>query len=65
MTASAERETDARALRFWTAPWQSSKAPKGPEAFVLSHFCRREGSPPLPGWLTEWLENRLQMISCW
>jgi hypothetical protein len=26
------------------------------------HFCQPWGSPPLPCWLTEWLERRLQTI---
>jgi hypothetical protein len=34
-----------------------------PEAFVLSHFGKLMGSPSFPGWLTKWLESRLQTIN--
>jgi hypothetical protein len=34
------------------------------EAFVLSHFGVLVGSRSFPGWLTKWLEKRLQTISC-
>jgi hypothetical protein len=32
------------------------------EAVVLSHFGWLVGSPSFPGWLTKWLEGRLQTI---
>jgi hypothetical protein len=32
------------------------------KALVLSHFGQLAGSPSFLGWLTKWLERRLQTI---
>jgi hypothetical protein len=36
---------------------------KAPRALILSHFSLPAGSLSLSGWLTKWLEKRLQTIS--